>query len=252
MKKLIAVIIFLVSVSGFYYLHFEKPRIEQGKNGLEYVDKFDTLNQDFWYVGEWLTTFEASEKVEVKNGFMTLAIEQEDRGPYLLSKGISVKKGDVLKVSRRAKLHYSNERFTAGMALVESPASGLSFVANNESFSKNIGSAVGLVEYVHNYDLGSKRPGRDVFRVMSPYWDTEGAYALLEPKFDDWFEETLTYDTNTSKLIYELNGQKVSVKTCLLEEPYIRVFIHSYGQGVGHSLKMDDFSIKLIKGKDKE
>lgn len=252
MRKFIAFIVFIVAVSGFYYFQFKNPiNQQQGDQLFLYEDSFDRLNKDFWFVGEWLTTFDGSRKIDVKNGLLTMPVDEVDRGPFLLSKGIAVTKGDIVTIKRRAKMHYGNEKFTGGMALVQSDEAELRLVTGSEGWSKSIGEAIALVEYVHNYDETSERPGRHIFRVMTPLWEENNEYALIQPRFDEWFEEELIYDTRNQKVTYKLNGEVHKVNSLLLEKPYVKVFMHSYGQYTGHYTKLDSFSIEVTKGSAK-
>jgi len=249
MRKFIAFIVFIIAVSSFYYFQFKNPlNQQQGEQLFYYEDSCDRLNDDFWFVGEWLTTFDGSQKVDVKNGLLTLPVDDVDRSPFLLSKGIPVKKGDIVTIKRRVKMHYGNEKFTGGLALVQTDAPELQLVTGSEGWSRSLGEAIAVVEYVHNYDETSERPGRHIFRVMSPLWETDNEYALLQPKFDEWFEEELIYDTRNLKVTYKLNNEVVKINTLLLDKPYVKVFMHSYGQFTGHYTKMDNFSIEVIKG----
>ena len=249
MRRFIAFVIFIVSVTGFYYFQFKNPiNQQQGEQLYLYEDSCDRLNEEFWFAGEWMTTFDGSNKVEVKNGLLTLPVDEVDRGPFLLSKGIPVKKGDIVTVKRRAKIHYANEKFTGGLALVQSDEPNPTLVTGNEGWSRSLGEAIAVVEYVHNYDESSERPGRHIFRVMTPLWEIDKEYALLEPRFDEWFEETLIYDTRNLKVTYKLNGETVKVNSLLLDKPYVKIFMHSYGQETGHYTKMDSFSVEVTKG----
>lgn len=249
MRKFIAFIILIVSVSSFYYLQFKNPlNQQQGEQLFFYEDSCDRLNEEFWFAGEWLTTFDGSKKVDIKNGLLTLAVDEIDRGPFLLSKGIPVKKGDIVTVKRRVKIHYGNEKFTGGFALVQSNEAEADLVTGSEGWSRSLGEAIAVVEYVHNYDETSERPGRHIFRVMSPLWEVDNEYALLDPKFDEWFEEELVYDTRNMKVTYKLNGETVKINSLLLDKPYVKIFMHSYGQFTGHYTKMDNFSVEVTKG----
>jgi len=248
MRKLGLFIVFLLVTVAFIYLNFNPLKYNNPEASYYYEDEFDRLNDEFWFVGEWRTTFPAYEKVFIKNGILNIPVNATDRGPFLISKGIPVEKGDIVTVKRRAKLHYANENFTGGLALVQTDNPEIELLSNKGGWSKSIGDALVLVEYVHNYDENSKRPGRDIFRVLPPGWENSN-YALFEPKFDEWFEEKIVYDTRNLKITYTLNGNSQKVNGLLLDKPYVKVFMHSYGRYTGHYGKVDDFSIEVKKGK---
>lgn len=211
-----------------------------------YRDEFNTIDREFWYVGEWQTLFTAYDKVAVKNGILNLEVLDTDRGPFMLSKPIELLKGDVLTVKRRVKIHYTNDNFTGGFAILETEDLNLKpFVPNQSDWSDSLGNGVVLVEHVHNFDEESERPGRDVFRVLTPTWEKNRNYLVVEPIFDDWFEETIRYNTNNNTITYSINDDEYTVRGSKLNFENIRVFMHSYGFYTGHSNKIDWLEISI-------
>ncbi len=246
LKGLFVVILFIIIVSGSYYFAYIKNTDD---DNMHYYDEFNHLDRDFWYVGEWKTMFKAYDKVDIDNDILTVPIAQTDRGAFLLSKAISLKQGDVITIKRRVKFHYENDKFSGGLAIVETNDSGLKPLLTDHDWSKSIGNALALVEYVHFYGEDTKRPGNDNIRVMSPNWQNSKDYALLDPIFDEWFEEKLIYDTRTNEIKYSYGTHEVVLKGVQLNKPYIRVFMHGYGWHTGHTMKIDwvDIDVKTLK-----
>lgn len=247
MKKLVIFMVFILSVAGFYYFQFVEESADV--EAFYYYDDFDSLNKEFWYVGEWLTLFDASEKVSIKNGILTIPVNETDRSPFLLSEPIPIQDGDIITIKRRAKMHYGNENFTGGMSVVETDSPAFKPELNSEDWGTSFGNGVVLVEYVHNYDENSQRPGRDIFRVLPPTWKQDHNYAVVDPVFDDWFEEELEIDMRSNKITYSVNGNEVKVNGSPITKDYIRVFMHSYGQYTGHYTKVDWIEISIEHGR---
>ena len=243
-KKIIAFIIFMGLLGTFYYVQF-KEKIVDDKIVFEYRDDFNELNRDFWFLGEWQTMDAIYDKVDIKNGILNLEVKETDRGPFLLSKPFPISKGDVLTVKRRVKIHYSNNNFTGGLAITQTDESDVKPVANDENWARSLGQAAMLVEYVHNYNEKITRPGRDLFRVLPPTWESDDNYAVVEPIFDDWFEEEIIYDTRTNKITYKINGKEFKVNGLEIDKPNLRIFMHSYGWYTDHYVKIDWIEIKV-------
>ncbi len=246
LKGLLVIVFFIVIVSGFYYFKDLNSNHEE----FSYRDEFHHLDREFWYVGEWKTMFKAYKEVDIKNDVLNLAVTKTDRGPFLLSKSIPVKQGDVITVKRRVKYHYGNDKFCGGMSIVETNDSGLKPMAVDSEWGKSLGQPLGLVEYVHFYSQDMERPGRDNFRILGPGWKQNDNYALLEPTFDEWFEEKLVIDTRNDEITYSYGDNEVKVKGKKLTKSYIKVFMHSYGWRIGHSMKLDWIDISVQSPKD--
>jgi len=257
MRKYIVFLIFLILVGLYFVDRYTSDEIFDTE--FHYRDDFNGLDRDFWYVGEWKTLFTAYDKVSIKNGILDLTVKDTDRGPFLLSKPIRVKEGDILTIKRRVKIHYANENFNGGFAILETNDKSLKpSIPEYGDWSEALGNGVALVEHVHNYDEESTRPGRDVFRVLPPTWEFDHNYAVLEPIFDDWFEEKIVYDTRSNKIKYFINADPdaeeddenvFSVNGSNLNFEYIRVFMHSYGYYTGHSNKIDWIEVSITRSK---
>jgi len=241
LKKLIIFIIFVAFAFGIYYV---KNINEDAKAAFHFRDDFETLNREFWYVGEWKTNFSAYDKVKLNKGKLILEVDITDRGPYLLSKPLSLTKGDTLTIKRRVKMEYANEFFTGGLVVYETADEGLIPSVLNNSLS-TLGNGVVLIEYVHSYDENAVRPGSNVFRVLPRGWETDDNYELAEPIFSEWFEEELVYNTTTGTITYMLDGEVYEVSSQAMNEESIRLFMHGYGFGTGHIVEIDWIEISI-------
>ena len=236
---------FLLIVLGVVLYFVQKDIFYQAPN-YEYEDGFASLDQESWFVGEWLTGHTNYENAVIEDGKLILEVKETDKGPYLLSQPIAVEYGDVITIERRVKVHYGNEYFTGGFILYETDDEQLRPNANAK-WSDSFGNALVAVEYVHNFSENSTRPGRDIFRVLGPDWEDKNNYQVAEPIFDTWFDETLIYDTRNNKVTYKLNGQEYKINGHGIRQPYIRVMTHSFGFGVGHVMEIDHVKILIEK-----
>jgi len=243
-KKIIVFIIFMGMLSTFYYIQF-RDNVVKSDVVFSYRDDFDELDRDFWYLGEWQTMDSVYGEVDIKNGILTLEVTETDRGPFLLSKPFPISSGDVLTIKRRVKIHYSNNNFTGGFAITQTDEKDIKPIFNDYDWARSLGQAAMLVEYVHNYNEDLTRPGRDLFRVLPPTWDTDDNYAVVEPIFDDWFEEEIVYDTRSNKISYKINGKEFKVNGLEIDKANLRLFMHSYGWYTGHYVKIDWLEVKI-------
>lgn len=248
MRRIIAIVVFITFVIAVYTF---KGNIDDKIDDYYFRDEFNTIDRDFWYVGEWKTLFSAYDKVDIRNGILNLEIKEIDRGPFLLSEPINLNNGDILTVTRRVKMEYANENFTGGFALLETEDKGLIPSGLNDSFG-DLGNGIILIEYAHNYDENSIRPGNNVFRVLPRTWENDGNYQLLDPIYDKWFEEEIIYDTNKEMIYYRRNNEEVSVLSQEMTYENIRLFIHGYGYGTGHKVELDWVEISIERGELEE
>lgn len=241
MKKAIVFLVFIVFSFGVYHITQDDEPVLPS---FQYRDDFDSMNRDFWYVGEWNSYYSSYDKAKLRNGILRLEIDEVDKGPILLSKPIDVENGNVLTVKRRVKMTYANDHFTGGLALLETSDEGLIPSALN-SENSNLGNGIVLIEYVHSFDTSSKRPGNNVFRVLPRSWAIENNYELLEPIFDQWFEEELVYDTVAQTITYTVNGKSYQVISQEMLKERVRVYIHGYGYETGHVVEIDWVEISV-------
>lgn len=241
MKKILVFLCFFIFVFGIYKV---RDKYDSKKDDIFIREEFNDIDRELWYAGEWQTMFSAYDKLNIENGKLSLLIEETDRGPFILSKPINLKNGDVLSIKRRVKMSYSNEHFTGGLALFETSERDV-IPSDMNNFFSSLGNGVVLIEYVHNFDYDSNRPGNHIFRILPRTWEIGGNYQLAEPIFDEWFEEELIYNTATEKIIYRINGEEYTVSSQKMSKRRIRILMHGYGFDTGHELEIDWIEISI-------
>lgn len=244
LKKIGLVIGILAIIGGAFAL---KEFGSNDRTDFYLKDEFDTLNSENWYVGEWGTGFPKPDKVELKDGILTARVNETDRGPFMLSKPIEIKANTLITIKRKVKLSYGNNQFTGGLSLIQTSSKNVDPVLVDKDWYKNFGQPFLLMEYVHSADETSTRPGKHNFRLLVPDWETTENYALTDPIFGEWFEETLTFDCNTGRVTYTNGGKLLVLKGYRPTEPYFRVFMHPYGFYTGHEMKLDWVEIKVTQ-----
>lgn len=242
MKKRIIFLAFIALCFGVYFINDKDDGVSLPS--FHYVDEFDSLDRDFWYVGEWKSLYSAYDKAKLNNSILKLEIDEVDKGPVLLSKPIEIMNGNVLTIKRRVRMTYANNHFTGGLALIETKDEGLIPSALNNANS-NLGNGIVLIEYVNSFEDDSKRPGRNVFRILPRSWEYDDNYELVEPIFNKWFEEEIVYDTTEKTITYKLNDKVYSVKSQEMLEERIRIYMHGYGFETGHIVEIDWIEISI-------
>lgn len=241
MKRIIVFIVFVVFSFGIYS---NVNKEDETLATFYYLDEFDSLDRDFWYVGEWRSLYSAYDKAKLNNGILKLEIDEVDQGPILLSKPIEIQNGNILTLKRRVRMTYANNHFTGGLALIETEDEGLIPSALNHGNSY-LGNAVVLIEYVNSFNESSKRPGSNVFRILPRSWEFDNNYELVEPIFNEWFEEEIVYDTVAQTITYKLNDKVYTVTSQEMFEERIRIYMHGYGFEIGHIVEIDWIEISI-------
>ncbi len=243
MKKFLKLLLVLAIAGSAYYL-YQSDLFKPNKPLNGFRDEFDSMNREHWFVGEWRTNKPAYEKAVFNDGVVKLQVQETDRGPYMLTEVFEVKEPSIITLKRRTMVNYGNDRFMGGMALLQTDRNEFKPEIVDEGADMGFGNAVVLVEYVHNLDPLARRPGQDGFRILMPDWQTDGNYKVIPAVFGEWFEETLIYNSKTGQVVYRFNDKEYNMRSFAMGKKYFRVFMHSYGNGVGHRLKMDWFEIK--------
>ncbi|MCK8061706.1 MULTISPECIES: hypothetical protein [unclassified Fusibacter] len=244
MRKILVFLVFII-FSYLIYTNVSFDELSIKKNELDivtYFDGFETLDREMWYVGEWETHESAYNKVFLEDNVITIPVKETDRGPYLLSKPIPLDGKDIIKIKRRTRIKYGSDYFAGGLVVFET---------DQDDFKPDsrrglpFGNAVILVEYAHDQSVDTQRPGTDAFRLLAPDWETNKNYVLAEPIFDEWFVEELIINTYNGRVTYIINGKDYTLKSIALTKPYIRIWMHAYGEYTGHQVEIDYFELKL-------
>lgn len=255
MRRIIVFLVFILFAFGVYYIKQDQAELDS----FSYQDDFEVLDETFWYVGEWKSMLSAYEKVKLNSGILKLEIDEVDKGPVLLSKPIEVGEGQVLTIKRKVRLEHTDAPFFGGFAILETEDEGLvPSVLNGQA--NILGDGVVLIEYAQGTIDNPTRPGRNVFRVLPRTWIVEsrnqwipgifsqwlvGNYHLIKPKYDQWIEETLIFDNDSGTITYILDDTPYEVWTEKLKSNHVRIYMHGYGHGTGHSVEMDWIEISV-------
>lgn len=210
-------------------------------------DDFDgnSLNSDFWYVYD--KGGQAYDRVTVSGGEMTLPCDRTDNPPILMSKGISVQKGDIFTIKRRTYAHAANDTYRP-WALVQE--------VNTDGYTTNAEDSTNLFSFQHlnfTYDPGRypgavtqanlglyAQPGQNIAQLP------QSQYGVTPLTLDRWVEEEFVYDTESGQVTITSDGNTMTFTSKALEKPYIRFLMNPYGWNTGHYDKMDwiEFSVQ--------
>ncbi len=209
-------------------------------------DDFDILDKTRWYAGEWLTHRPINDEISIVDGIVSLAVNQNDKAPYLLSKPIEIADYDIIKIKRRVKLHYGSDYFVAGMVVFESDSNTFKPKLDSEL---PFGDAVVMVEYAHDFGDNTKRPGEDAIRILAPDWQTNNNFELAPIVYDTWFSEELVIDNN-GKITYYINGEPYQIEGNGINSKYFRIWMHGYGAYTGHNVEVDWIQITMTNSEN--
>ncbi len=243
----ILIIIIVVAYFGYGFLKSNNPATADDMIDVKHIhDDFEKLNKARWYAGEWLTHRPIDESIAVVDGVVSLAVRQNDKAPYLLSKPIEVADYDIIKIKRRVKLHYGSDYFAAGMVIFESDSNR--FKPKLDS-AMPFGNAVVMVEYAHDFGDNTQRPGEDVIRVLAPDWQTNDNFELAPIAYDTWFTEELVIDNN-GQITYTVDDETYELEGNGINSKYFRIWMHGYGAYTGHNVEIDWVDITMTSSEN--
>lgn len=216
--------------------------VSPGSTGQVYYlrDDFNgsSLNSDFWYVYD--KGGEAYDRVTLSGGEMTLPCDITDDPPVLMSKGLTIQKGDIFKIKRRTFAHASNTTYRPWTLIQE---------VGTDAFTTNPDDSYNLYSFQHlnfTYDKGRYpeaitqanlamyvKPGQDLKTLP------HSQYGVLPLTLDKWVEEELVYDTGTGKVTITSDGSTAEFMSKPLEKQFVRYLMNPYGWGTGHYDKLD-------------
>jgi hypothetical protein len=240
-KKVIVIIAFVVITFLIYSMVFQK---DDANNARVYAFDFDEIDRDTWFIGQWGGFKSAYDLVTLNDGILTLT-SNDDSTPYLLSKPIEIRDGDVITLTRHAKLTHNDLLFAGGMAIYQTDEIDVVPELTDGSWMTSLGDGVVLVEYSYDLSENQERPGKDVIRFLAADWAYNSNYQLISPIYDTWIDETLVYDTRSNQMTYTLNGTTYRLNSYKLDRSNLRFLIHAYGKGPGNTVSMDALSITV-------
>lgn len=242
MKKILIFFVFVVVTYLILFASFQARFKDDNKN-VTYFEAFNDLDREAWFAGQWDTHNIAYSAVFLEDSVARLPVNVADKGPYLLSKPYPVEGFEVIRVKRRVKIKPGEKYFAGGMALFETDSDRMRPDVN-AAFP--IGNALLLVEYVNGELTTATRPGESAFRVLTPGWENNGSYLLIEPQFNTWITEEIVYNRVTGEVIYKLNDTAYTITSVPMVGKNIRLWMHSFGHYTGHEVAIDSVEITFI------
>ncbi len=242
MKKVLIVAGFAIISFLIYSTVF---KTEEPEPVFSYNFDFEKVDRDFWLVGKWDSFDRNYDAAKVNDGKLILTSNDSQHVPYILSKPIAIRQGDVITVKRRVKISHNDEYFSGGMVFFQTDDEDIIPTLSDSGFDNSFGDGIALIEYSYDFSKGQERPGKDVIRFLAADWEYNDNYVLINPIYDEWIDETFTFDTRTSQMTYEINGTSYKLNSYKLDRNYIRVLMHAYGKGYGNEVAIDDIDITV-------
>ena len=213
----------------------------------KFRDDFNSFNPKYWKVYEWKTlqNLDGIGFDLVHSGVLDLSCNRTDRSPFVVSKVIPLRKGEVFILRRRVMVHYANSYFEGGLSLYQTNTSLLRIPQSQSAWLSAFGDSLFSLNYF-NYIY--EKPGVKQY-VASKYgfaltgydWRSQNNYGVLPPIWNQWFIETFTYYPSRRIATYSIKGMDstIRISTQAYKGPYIRFIMHSYGWYTGHDIKID-------------
>ncbi len=155
--------------------------------------------------------------VKEANGILTISEDRTDAGGAVKSIPFTVKRGDILKLTREVRI------FPKGN------------FRNTSAFITEKGKPVAQYRYFYKY----KKFKNGV------YFDYDGKESVVPP-WGKWFTEIVTYNTKTGETTYSIPGRgKMSRKFGTLPVSTFQLLFDAYGWFTGHKVEID--YVKLEK-----
>lgn len=243
MKKVIIIAILIV-ICAFLVSIFTMDN--ESVPELSYKTDFnEPLDTEFWLISPWNMYKQMPEVAPVRDGFLKLANTTSGNIPYLLTKPIPLKMGDVVTLKRKVKIKRGGEVFSGGIAMYQTDDKDLIPEKSDGDWATSFGDGVFLLEYSYDLKYEQERPGRDVFRFLAADWSYNENYSLIPPVYDEWVEEIITFDTRSSQMTYTVNGKSYKLNSFKLDRENVRFMFHAYGLGEGNSVEMDWLEIQV-------
>jgi len=242
MKKILIVVSSIIIVLVAYNIAINQ---EEETPPVLYQFDFETIDREFWLVGQWETYKESYDLADIADGVLTL---NSENSVYLLSKPIPVVYGDVITIKRRINISHNDAYFAGGLAMYQTDSEDMVPNRTDGSWMTSLGDGVTLVEYSYDLSPNQNRPGKDIIRFLAADWEYNDNYKLISPIYDEWVDEKLVYDTRVNQITYTLNGTSYVLNSYKLDRTNIRFLMHAYGEGPGNQIEIDDVSI-LVENK---
>lgn len=240
----IVVVVLVVAIIVLIYSSYMKS--QEPDPILSYVFDFEEeLDSEFWMMGAWESLLPSNDLVAISGGVLKISQDTSGVMPYLLSRPIEVRQGDVVTMKRKVRVNHGEGTFSGGTAMYQTSEVDLVPEGGSGSWSTAFGDGVFLIEYAYDLVNVLERPGRDVIRFLAADWEYNDNYVLIPPIYDEWIEETIVFDTRSSQISYTTGSNTYRLSSYPLDRGNIRFMIHPYGTGYGNSLELDYIEITV-------
>ncbi len=248
----IVIVVLVFSAVMFIYHMYIRPKLLGPKDVVMVVDDFEAKNSRDWYIATMQDDIPVPEEFKVKSGLGFLGKTKNEKDLYLLSRPLKLEKGKILRIRRTVKINSGKGYYSGGMAVFQTSSNKkmLNLKAEN-----NKGSALVLIEYVKNAPAKSERGSKDGIRILSPFWKKTGEVKMLPfPRERDFVEEEILYNSTTGETTYRCGDQEEQFTTVPITDGFIRLWMHSYGEGLGQYMEVDKVLVEVVtaSGEDNE
>lgn len=241
------VVFFIVIIALLGVMSFSIFKTRSERNNQVYRFDFEDgeVLDDFWLVSRFGSFQPSGSLMKRENGNLVLYSAKNGDFPMLVSRPLDLPPGNVISVKRRVRITRGDSIFSGGFALFQTDGETLIPEKKDSVWIRNVGDAVVLVEYSYDLLREEKRPGKNVFRLLAADWQENNNYEILKPIYDEWFEETLSYDTRNSTVHYKVNDREYILNSYLVDKPAMRVLMHSMGAGDESRIEIDYIEVRI-------
>ncbi len=212
------------------------------------------LDRKLWYAtrGSWNDRFGDGRAydatgISTSDDEITLNADRRDQVGALYYKPIAVPRGSILVIKRQVFVHAANRKFEGCLTAYGVSDESLSAVKPAyEQAVFNIGYK--NFDYETDQNLFALSDGRSHPRGPGKF--ASGTAPSTSPLWDQWFSEEIRYNSRSGETIYLINGQeRMRYMAQALDQPYIKLLLHSYGWNTGHYTKMRGFQVSVEPGR---
>ncbi len=231
----------------------KEPLKPQKGNLIDLQDEFNFgFNSSIWEVYEWKTLKPLDGDNLVHNGYLDLQCNKTDRSAFVATKPIPLKKGEVLHIKMRIRVHYANKYFEGGVWFYATDVGKKVTMPSNpkawlSAFGRNLFNVTHYHYYYEKPGVTPYVPVHNGFAISSMNWRKDKNYGIIDPIWDRWFIEEIEYNPAKREAILKIGNRIKKVYTPPYNKKFIRFIIHSYGWYTGHSLQVDWIRIRVRK-----
>ncbi|MBM7562197.1 hypothetical protein [Fusibacter tunisiensis] len=243
MKKIVVAVL-IIAILILIYSAYEKS--QRPAPILSYDFNFEEpLDREFWMIAGWESVRHSNELLVQAGGILKLSMDDTGVMPYMLSKPIEIRQGDVVTMRRKVRIKHGNDTFSGGVAMYQTSDVALEPEPTSGSWQTSFGDGVFLVEYAYDLIYEQERPGRDVFRFLAADWAYNDNYVLVPSVYDQWVEEVFTYDTRNNQISYTIDDDTYKLSSYKLDLGNVRFMMHPFGTGRGNSVEIKEITITV-------